>query len=246
VNTEPDPDLVAGTDLETRGETLPDVSVAHRAGSIVSEFVSSVLDEARARAPQIVAEAQEEADGMRRAAAESSERIHERVDILSRELSALVGELREEAASLSGRAGLGEEAGVGLADGVGGADGAAGFPAPLQAEHDYAGDVAGAPDETRARLSRMEDEELAHVYRRAVRASQRDDRDEEYAEGIRSLAHAAVEEALRRPAFGNDYETPPRGLLRGRRRRRPDEEVLGELRAACSRAREYGLAAPPR
>ena len=69
MSTEPE----TGTELQRRGETLPDVTVAHRAGSIVSEFVSSIVDEAASRGSDIIAEAHEEARALRRDASEQED-----------------------------------------------------------------------------------------------------------------------------------------------------------------------------
>jgi hypothetical protein len=100
MSAEPEPD--PGTELERRGETLPDVSVAHRAGSIVSEFVSSIVDEAQDRGAAIMAEAGDEVRAQRVATGEGAARIQERVINLAPGLAELLDTLRREAAALSG------------------------------------------------------------------------------------------------------------------------------------------------
>jgi hypothetical protein len=92
----------------------------------------------------------------------------------------------------------------------------------------------------------MTDEELARAYTNSVRAAHGAEGDPAYggdpgyADWLRSLAEAAVEEALRRPAFVDGEPEPGRGLRfrAGARRRRRRAVLLSELRAACRQARE--------
>jgi hypothetical protein len=91
-----------GSELESRAETLPDVSVAHRAGSIVHEFVASIVDEAEARAHALLEEAVDEVRARRDEANAGRARIHERARTLKPELDALLDAVRSEASLLSG------------------------------------------------------------------------------------------------------------------------------------------------
>jgi hypothetical protein len=253
LSAEPQP----GTDLQRRGETLPEVSVAHRAGSIVSEFVSSIVDEAEARGSAIIAEAREEVRPKMEAAGAGAVRIHERLQTLVPELTALLETLRREADALSGQP-AGETALPAPMTPAAGGDQAPfveatvveeehddGTAAPI-AHPDQNGAVVDVDDseEPRARVARMTDEELARTYANAVRALQQTD-DGEYATNLSSLAEAAVEEALGRPAFSEDEPEPRRGLRRraSARKRRRRAVVLGELRTACRHVREQQVAA---
>jgi hypothetical protein len=272
LSTEPE----TGTELQRRGETLPDVTVAHRAGSIVSEFVSSIVDEAATRGGDIIAEAHEEARGLRREASEGIARRHERVEVLARELSALLGDVREATQALSGEPGEpGEQASLPprltpeFDQGAGAPEEAPeeahvmeaivveeGADDEVPAELVAAGqngsvDSEQEPEDPRVRVTRMTDEELARAYTNAVRASQGAEGDPAYggdpgyADWLRSLAEAAVEEALRRPAFVDGEPEAGRGLRfrAGARRRRRRAVLLSELREACRQAREQHVAA---
>jgi hypothetical protein len=266
LSTEPE----TGTELQRRGETLPDVTVAHRAGSIVSEFVSSIVDEAASRGSDIIAEAHEEARALRGEASEGIARRHERVEALTRELSALLDDVREATRSLSGEPG--EQAtlpprltpdfdqGASAADEV--PEDAHVMEAIVveeeEADEEVPAELVAAgqngsveseqePEDPRVRVTRMTDEELARAYTNAVRAAHGAEGDPAYggdpgyADWLRSLAEAAVEEALRRPAFvDGDPQEAGRGLRfrAGARRRRRRAVLLAELREACRRARE--------
>jgi hypothetical protein len=242
----------------------------------VSEFVSSIVEEAEARANEIIAEAQEQAGEQREASSAGLGRIHEKVEVLAGELSALLGELRRESESLSGEPGLqaalpppmtpaGEHDAVEPEDAhfveaVVVEEGEVeveeeGEVVDAEVEHAPAGMVpadqngtAGAaeePEDPRVRVSRMTDEELARTYTNAVRAAQRTEGDDDYAERLRDLAEAAVEDALRRPAFADGAPEPKGGLFRrsSARRRRRRAVLLAELREACRQAREHQVAA---
>jgi hypothetical protein len=258
LSAEPQP----GTDLQRRGETLPDVSVAHRAGSIVSEFVSSIVDEAEARGSGIIAEAQEEVRSQLEAAAAGTARIHEQLQTLVPELAALLETLRREAAELSGEPASETTLPAPMTPAAGGDqppfaeatvmdeewdEHDAGASAPT-ASPDQNGAVAdgGESEEPHARVARMTDEELGRTYTNAVRALEGTD-DGEYAASLTELAQAAVEEALGRPAFSEEDPEPRPGLGRrpSARKRRRRAVALGELRAACRQAREHELAPGP-
>lgn len=265
MSTEPE----TGTELQRRGETLPDVTVAHRAGSIVSEFVSSIVDEAASRGGDIIAEAHEEARALRREASEGIARRHERVEALARELSALLDDVREATRSLSGEPG--EQASLPprlTPDLDHGAAATGEVPEDAHvmeaivvedgADEDVPAELVAAgqngsveseeePEDPRVRVTRMTDEELARAYTNAVRAARGAEGDPAYggdpgyADWLRSLAEAAVEEALRRPAFvDGEPQEPGRGLRfrAGGRRRRRRAVLLAELREACRQARE--------
>lgn len=257
-------DPETGTELQRRGETLPDVSVAHRAGSIVSEFVSSIVDEAQARAGEIMAEAYEEARAQRQASSEGARRIHERAEVLARELCALLVEVRRASGSLSGEPAAEEaalpprltpafeqaaaepdDAHIVEAIVVEEADGEEPPSEMVVADQNGTAAPEEEHDDPRVRVARMTDEELARAYTNAVRAAQGGEGEDAYAEWLRTLAQAAVEEALRRPAFADGEPELGRGLRfrASARRRRRRAVALSELRAACRQAREQQVAA---
>jgi hypothetical protein len=241
MSAEPEP----GTELERRGETLPDVSVAHRAGSIVSEFVSSIVEEAQARGAAIMGEAEEEVRAQRVAAAEGAARIQERVINLAPGLAELRDTLRREAAALSGEpeaetalpprltppvdqeaAAAGDDAmveAIVVEDEEPGYEPAAGDEVPAGDEAagmilPHQNGVVGEAEESEdvaSRVSRLSDEDLARTYSNALKAAQQTDADDEYAMRLGELVRASVEEALRRPAF-IEAESEPRSALRRR------------------------------
>ena len=250
MTSEPDP----GTGLARRGETLPDIAASHRAGAIVSEFVSSIVEEAQGRAETALTAAEEEAAEQRQTALESSTRIRERVNALALDLAGLLEQLRRESDSLAA------------------AIPGAAVQAPAQraleesavAERSPAtvGDVAVAgsdlpdapPDEAEkpeddgltSRVAAMTDEELARTYAGALRAAE-GETDEAHASSVRDMVEATIAEALRRPAFAHaePRHTPSlRRRARSRRRRRR-EAALADLREACERARQEQLALEP-
>jgi len=265
-----------GTELQRRGETLPDVSVAHRAGSIVTEFVSSIVDEAQARGTEIMAEAEQDSRSRREAASAGAARIHERVETLAPGLAALLETLRREAATLSGQESEPETAlpprltpsseqepehtadeesepadeqeaeppdepgvveAIVVEDDDVTEDATAGM---TPSEQNGVVAEADERDDPRVRVSRMTDEELARCYTNAARALHSPGVDDGYAEQLRGLAGAAVEEALQRPAFEEKEPEQAGGLMRraGARRRRRRALVLAELREACRQTRE--------
>jgi hypothetical protein len=266
-----------GTELQRRGETLPDVSVAHRAGSIVTEFVSSIVDEAQARGTEIMAEAEQDVRSRREAAGAGAARIHERVETVAPGLAALLETLRREAATLSGEEPEPETALPPRLTPSAGQKPEQGEPEPaveqeperpdepgvveaIVVEDDDITDDATAGmtpseqngvaaeaddrDDPRVRVSRMTDEELARCYTNAARALHSPGVDDGYAEQLRALAGAAVEEALQRPAFEEKEPEQAGGLMRraGARRRRRRALVLAELREACRQTREQQVA----
>ena len=250
MTSEPDP----GTGLARRGETLPDLSASHRAGAIVSEFVSSIVEEAQARAATIVAAAEEEAAEGRQAALEGAARVRERVNTLSRELSTLLTELRRESEGLAASASVSAPEPAARAEldesvEAQGYDAATGGEGTVAAP--YADAENGAPGGSEAadlarRIARMSDDELARTYANAAGAAEGKS-DEARAASLRNLVDAAVGEALRRPAFAaaRPREAPSlrrRALSRRRRRR---EAALAELREACERVRQEQLALEP-
>jgi hypothetical protein len=258
LSTEPEP----GTQLERRGETLPDVSVAHKAGSIVTEFVSSIVLEAQARGTAIIAEAEEEARARRQSSTEGAARIHQLAESLAGELSDLLGDLRRESESRGGEPAMpttlpprmtpsreyegvaDDDAHVVDATVVEDEDGEDTAGGLVLADQNGTAEVAEEPEDPRIRVTRMTDEELARAYSNALRALQRTTEEDEHSARLRALAEATVEEALRRPAFA-DGEPERRGGLRrraGARRRRRRALVLSELREACRQARQAEFA----
>lgn len=267
MNAEPRP----GTELERRGDMLPDVAVANRAGSIVTEFVSSIVDEAEARGNQIIDEAHEEAEAERREAAAGATRIRDRTEAVIGELSALLGELRSVSAALAGEPepepgpesepalpprltparGHGAEDGEHIVEAIvvdDGEPGERGGELVVAERNGSAGAYADdTHDDPHVRVARMSDEELGRAYSNAIRAANGGEDETPYAEWLRALAEAAVEEALRRPAFADAEAPPPRGrglrFRAGARRRRRRALLLRELREACRTAREQQLTA---
>ena len=74
---------------------------ADRAGAIVSEHIRSIIDQAEANAEEVRRSAEQEADVIRRRAADSATRMLERINAIDGPLSQLVAELQREADSLT-------------------------------------------------------------------------------------------------------------------------------------------------
>jgi hypothetical protein len=102
LSTEPD----RGTSLERLGETSPGVPIPDRAGAIVSEFVSSIMQEAQAQGTASLEAAEQAAAEQRRAAEEAVGALRQHVERLSGELSMLLESLRREASVLAADASL--------------------------------------------------------------------------------------------------------------------------------------------
>jgi len=255
---EPEP----STGLERRRETLPDVTAPDRAGAIVTEFVSSIVQEAQDRATAIIAEAQGDADAGRQAALDSAARIRQRVDDLARQLGSLLTDLRREADGLSAEPGLRNaleapaviEHQEVVVDAVEPEEPASlpapeehDAPPPEQPEQPELPAAPEDPEDIRGRLAQLSDEDLARTYSNAVRAAARQGGDQDHAARLRSVAEGAVEEALRRPAFTHEQPEPAGGLGRRAlaRRRRRHAIVLRELREACQRAQQQVAAESP-
>lgn len=236
--------------------------VPRRAGAIVSEFIGSVIAEAQARADEIVLAAHEEADAERAEALALAARVRERHEALADALTAFREELHRQADSLPAEAVTSTHLESGQAPAVTGVALELAAPAPLtppnghDADETVAGEVVNAEvaDEEAAaeaagddddeavvdaqepdnRYERMSDAELARAHVNAIKAAERD-ADNERGESMRRLAHAALQEALRRPAFTE--EPAPRWRLRRLfRRGRKRDVALDELREACRRA----------
>ena len=143
MTAEPDP----GTSLEPRGESLPAERVPQRAGAIVSEFVSSIIQEAQAQGASTISSAEEEAARQRRDANDAVGLLHRRVDDLTSELSSLLEVLRREATVLAPDAG---------------AAGAVAHPAPAELDEGFA-DEGAALDAVKAGLGRTEPVEAEEV-----------------------------------------------------------------------------------
>jgi hypothetical protein len=264
LTAEPDP----GTSLERRAESLPDASVPHRAGAIVSEFVASIVHEAQERAAGIVEAAEAEAASQRQAGLDGAARVREHAAALANEVPALISALRHEAESLSPDAGGGvpfqeparpvleqgaeAEAIAHVRAGLEGAEPETLEGGDAQAGEDEAITIVDAevePDDEKVgatedqvdRLTRMTDEELARAYANAAKAAARE-HDEARAASLRRMAQDALEEALRRPSFAEE----PEGMGRRRRtlfpRRRRREVRFSELHEACRSARQERLA----
>jgi glutamyl-tRNA reductase len=74
---------------------------ADRAGAIVTEHIRSIIEQAQANADEILRNAEQEAETLRRRAADSASRMLERLHALDGPLSELVSELQREADSLT-------------------------------------------------------------------------------------------------------------------------------------------------
>jgi hypothetical protein len=91
-----------GTELETRRDMLPAELVAPtRAGAIVAEFVNSIVEEAQARAFEVIRAAANEDDAGQREALESADRMRARIDTIAEELETAIGQLRQESHRLA-------------------------------------------------------------------------------------------------------------------------------------------------
>lgn len=92
-----------GTELEARREMLPAELVAapNRAGAIVAEFVNSIVEEAQARALEMIRAAANQDDAGQREALERADRMRARIDTMAQELEDAVGALRQESERLA-------------------------------------------------------------------------------------------------------------------------------------------------
>lgn len=90
-----------GTELEARRELLPELAAPDRAGSIVSEFVSSIVEEAQTRAVEMIQAAAEQNDAGQRDALESADRMRARIDAAAEEFDEAAAALRTESERLA-------------------------------------------------------------------------------------------------------------------------------------------------
>jgi vacuolar-type H+-ATPase subunit H len=74
---------------------------ADRAGAIVTEQIRSIIEQAEVNAQEIRANAEREADAIRQRAAESAQRMLQRIEAIDGPLSELVAELQREAEGLT-------------------------------------------------------------------------------------------------------------------------------------------------
>ena len=257
MTAEPDP----GTSLEPRGESLPAERVPQRAGAIVSEFVSSIIQEAQAQGATTVTTAEEEAARQRQDALDAVGVLHRRVDDLTSELSSLLEVLRREAAVLAPDAGgagaVAEPAPAKLEEGF--PDAQEIEPRQIEpeeiksqeAEAQEVGPETTAPEEVPpqendafARLAELTDMDLARTYTNVVTALGREQQPER-AEYLGRLWDAVVDEALRRPTFA-ERETSEGALTKLSPRRKRKQALFAELRAACRRVgQERSAVGPP-
>ena len=265
MTAEPDP----GTSLEPRGESLPAERVPQRAGAIVSEFVSSIIQEAQAQGATTITTAEEDAARQRQDAIDAVGVLRRRVDELTSELSSLLEILRQEAAVLAPDAGgaraVAEPAPAELEKGFPDEDAArdrtdgegAQEVEPRQIEpeeiefQEVESQPAAAPqevtqqeDDAFSRLAELTDMDLARTYTNVMTAMGREQQPER-AEYLGRLWDAVVGEALRRPTFADsDPSETPRLRLSPRRKRK--EQLYAELRAACLRVGQEraGVASP--
>jgi hypothetical protein len=244
-----------------REAAATDLAVPDRAGAVVSEFVASVVEEANARAHQIMVEAEQGLGGRKEAALEGVDRVAARITALADELTKLRDAIGQEADVLTA-----ELDKHGIARPV--------EPAPRSTEEQDAIDTVarslrgGEEKGGRFRLrrrdrgephvddlgeDRIEDAEVVpeeehetaadQAARERVAAMSDEDLADAYAAALKdtqvAAADAAVQEALGRPAF-QDAAPEPRAGLRARlsRRARRRAIAMGELRQACRAQRE--------
>jgi vacuolar-type H+-ATPase subunit H len=87
---------------EVENESALQVSeAADRAGAIVTEQIRSIIEQAEVNAQEIRANAEREADAIRQRAAESAQRMLQRIEAIDGPLSELVAELQREAEGLT-------------------------------------------------------------------------------------------------------------------------------------------------
>jgi vacuolar-type H+-ATPase subunit H len=87
---------------EVENENALQVSeAADRAGAIVTEQIRSIIEQAEVNAQEIRANAEREADAIRQRAAESAQRMLQRIEAIDGPLSELVAELQREAEGLT-------------------------------------------------------------------------------------------------------------------------------------------------
>jgi hypothetical protein len=84
-----------------RKDLVQMVEAADRAGSIVTEQVRSIIEAAEVNAAEVRRNAERDAVGVRRQAADAANRLLDRIDALERPLADLVTSLRKEADSLT-------------------------------------------------------------------------------------------------------------------------------------------------
>ena len=85
------------------------LDAADRAGAIVAEQVTSIMEAAEVRAAEIQSGAEADATAIRTQAAEAARRALERLDSMERELGEVVASLRREAQALVGEMGEGAD-----------------------------------------------------------------------------------------------------------------------------------------
>jgi hypothetical protein len=112
--------------------------------------------------------------------------------------------------------------------------------ATVVAGPDEVEEPAHRDDSARAEVVGLNDEQLARTYTHALAAAEGAGDDAEAVERWQNVAHAAVEEALGRPAFERNPSEPPTGAKRrlGVLRRRGPSEAVVKLREACRIARQ--------
>jgi hypothetical protein len=98
---QPDEAAGTGTELETRPDLSPEIVTSHRAGSIVTEFVSAIVEEAQERAIEMIQAAAEKNDAGQREALASADRMRARIDAMSEELESAAEQLRKESERLA-------------------------------------------------------------------------------------------------------------------------------------------------
>lgn len=90
-----------GTDLEARRDLSPEPATPHRAGAIVTEFVSAIVEEAQERAIEMIQAAADGNDAGQREALASADRMRARIDDVTEELEAAAERLRKESERLA-------------------------------------------------------------------------------------------------------------------------------------------------
>lgn len=94
------PDAVLDRDEVERQNALQVREAAERAGTLVSDEVESIMEQAEASAEEIKRNAEQDAENIREQAAGTASRVVERIEALSDALGEHVDQLRREADGL--------------------------------------------------------------------------------------------------------------------------------------------------
>ncbi len=233
---EPEP----GQSLEQQAGALDDPTVPERAGAIVTEVITSIADETRARAEALQATAETEAKAEVDAARDASGRVVQCLDDLAGKLGELRSGIRQEEGLLSnslGQLGSGRDAPLiapprasdrvraePVVDAEVVEDESSQAPAPTEAHEqppnteepaatvEDAHTIVLEPDDNvLSELGRMNDDELGQTYVDAVRLAHEREQAGMDAGQAHAIVDAVLDEARGRPAF-TEAPSPERGF----------------------------------